>query len=402
MSGNTLATTTGAERRYDLDWLRVGAFALLIFYHIGMFYVTWDWHVKSPHADDWLEPLMRLINPWRLALLFFISGVALRFAMDKTQMRGFLPKRSLRLFIPIVFGMAVICAPQAYYELLHKGETAPGFWAFWVQYLDFDMEFSILTPTWNHLWYVVYIFTYTLVIAASLPLLRRLIGPAARLFGWMAERRGGWPVLILPVVPFIAIDAWLGDTFPTTHAFYDDWANHAQSFFLVLSGWLAAKSPAFWRGVERAVPLTVAAALTLGVGLTLWRFAGMSAGGLGGEVIEAGRMLYAWAVILGLLGLAQRYLNRPHPALSYLTEAIFPYYILHQTLIVCFAAWATEAGLPLWGEVAFVVSGTVLGCVLGYELIIRPVPILRPLFGLSWRDRIGEILPKRTAMLQAP
>ena len=33
-------------RRYDLDWLRVIAFGLLIFYHIGMFYVSWDFHVK--------------------------------------------------------------------------------------------------------------------------------------------------------------------------------------------------------------------------------------------------------------------------------------------------------------------------------------------------------------------
>ncbi|MBW8882071.1 MAG: acyltransferase, partial [Asticcacaulis sp.] len=67
-----------AHRRYDLDWLRLIAFGLLIFYHIGMFYVTWGWHVKSDHAGRAIEPLMRLVNPWRLDLLFFISGVATR------------------------------------------------------------------------------------------------------------------------------------------------------------------------------------------------------------------------------------------------------------------------------------------------------------------------------------
>ena len=67
------------ERRYDLDWLRIGAFALLIFYHVGMFYVTWDWHVKSSHASPLIEPLMQLSSPWRLVLLFLISGVATRF-----------------------------------------------------------------------------------------------------------------------------------------------------------------------------------------------------------------------------------------------------------------------------------------------------------------------------------
>jgi len=57
------APTISDTRRYDLDWLRVIAFGFLIFYHIGMFYVTWDWHVKSPFASDVLEPVMRLINP---------------------------------------------------------------------------------------------------------------------------------------------------------------------------------------------------------------------------------------------------------------------------------------------------------------------------------------------------
>ena len=63
------------SRRYDLDWLRVIAFLILIFYHSGMFYVTWDWHVKSIHAGPEAEWLMRLSSPWRLSLLFFISVV---------------------------------------------------------------------------------------------------------------------------------------------------------------------------------------------------------------------------------------------------------------------------------------------------------------------------------------
>ena len=64
------------ERLYFADWLRIGAFGLLIFYHIGMFYVSWGWHVKSSRASDAIEPVMLMMNPWRLHILFFISGVA--------------------------------------------------------------------------------------------------------------------------------------------------------------------------------------------------------------------------------------------------------------------------------------------------------------------------------------
>ena len=81
-SSSTNATIP-TTRRLDLDWIRIIAFALLIFYHIGMYYVTWDWHVKSPHQSDLIEPLMQLTSPWRLALLFLVSGAATSFIMAK-------------------------------------------------------------------------------------------------------------------------------------------------------------------------------------------------------------------------------------------------------------------------------------------------------------------------------
>ncbi len=43
-------------RRYDLDWLRVIAFVILIFFHVGMFFNSWGWHIKNNeinHAIEW-------------------------------------------------------------------------------------------------------------------------------------------------------------------------------------------------------------------------------------------------------------------------------------------------------------------------------------------------------------
>ena len=192
-------------RRYDLDWLRVFAFGMLILYHVGMFYVTWDWHVKSRYASHLVEPAMAMVNPWRLALLFLISGIAIRFATDKTRLRHFLPERLMRLFLPLVFGMAVVVMPQAYAELRFKGEIEPGLLGFYPDYLSFG-DFSIIVPTWNHLWYVAYVLVYTVLAAAALPLLRRFAdGPAARFFVWLdggigvaAAARAGASVPRLP------------------------------------------------------------------------------------------------------------------------------------------------------------------------------------------------------------
>ncbi len=54
-----------------------------------MFYVTWGFHVKSSHAGPAAEPFMLLLNPWRLTLLFIISGCATRFMLDKMKPGAF-------------------------------------------------------------------------------------------------------------------------------------------------------------------------------------------------------------------------------------------------------------------------------------------------------------------------
>jgi hypothetical protein len=75
------------NRLYFLDWIRIFAFCVLIFYHTGMYYVSWDWHVKSPFASHAIEPLMILSSPWRLGLLFMISGVATAFMLKNASAR---------------------------------------------------------------------------------------------------------------------------------------------------------------------------------------------------------------------------------------------------------------------------------------------------------------------------
>ena len=103
---------------------------LLILYHIGMYYVTWDWHVKSPHASAAIEPLMLLTSPWRLSLLFLVSGVATGYLLERQGVRGFLGRRSVRLLVPLVFGMLVIVPPQSYLEVVEKVQYAGSYGEF--------------------------------------------------------------------------------------------------------------------------------------------------------------------------------------------------------------------------------------------------------------------------------
>src|SRR5690625_7486608 len=96
----------GAARRHDIDALRVFAFGILILYHVGMFYVAdWHWHVKSAYLSEALQWVMLLVNPWRMALIFLISGVAVHFLLRKVPASLFVLMRVRRFVVSVVFGV---------------------------------------------------------------------------------------------------------------------------------------------------------------------------------------------------------------------------------------------------------------------------------------------------------
>jgi len=378
-----------SKRRYDLDWLRIIAFGFLIFYHIGMFYVSWGWHVKSVHAGPWAEPGMRLLNPWRLSLLFLISGIAIRFAMDKTpSMSRFTWKRSWRLLIPLIFGMIFIVTPQSWLELITKGETDKSFWAFFPDYMNGG--FSITTPTWNHLWYVAYIFVYTLILAPMARLLSRLMHTGNKVTAFLFDRKiGTLAIFLIPFIPHMVYRIYLDPHFPTTHDVVNDWANHAHSFTYFLMGFLIAKDFYFWQAVRKVFPFALVITTALAIILTIYWNDWDAHVEAGHNLWPArtGRVLYAWLCILTLLGFAQRYLNRPSRTLSYMTEAIFPWYILHQTLIVMAGYWLTRQGLSAPFEFISVILATIGGCLILHEFLIRRSNLLRPFFGLKLKAK---------------
>src|SRR4030088_537737 len=175
------AATQGAERRVDLDWVRIGVFGCLFSYHAGMLSVSWEFHIKSAHRIAALEPLMLVLNPWRLALLFLVSGAATRFMLRKYRIGPLLRSRSTRLLIPLIFGMLVIVPPQAYDQILESLGYPAGFLDFYTRnYFAFGRQVCrrgpcILLPSWNHLWFVAYLWIYTLALGAVLVALPGLL-----------------------------------------------------------------------------------------------------------------------------------------------------------------------------------------------------------------------------------
>jgi peptidoglycan/LPS O-acetylase OafA/YrhL len=385
-----------AARRYDLDWLRIIAFGLLVFYHVGMFYVPWDWHVKSVHAGSGAEPLMRLSSPWRLSLLFFISGVAFAYLYDKAGSAWrFAAERAWRLLPVIVFGMLVVVMPLTYFQLREMGEIEPGILAFWPRYITGWEIAGIEVPTWNHLWYVAYLFVYALLLAPVMGLLSAFGRGPGTLLGRLWETRlGPIALIVLPFLPMMAYRIFLVPHFETKQNLTDDWANHAICFTYLIYGVFAARSVRFWTVVDRALPLALGATLILAAVLTpVWIFwDALLDRPLELWAARTGRVLYAWTMILTLLGLARRYLSGDGPVRRYLTEAVFPVYILHQTITVSAGYALTRLGFGVWQEFVLLTAITVAGAFAGFE-IARRIPILRQLMGLKSKPKEARLSP---------
>ncbi len=385
----SFSATAVATRRHDLDWVRIGAFLLLVPYHVGMYYVTWDWHIKSPVVSHALEPLMILSAPWRLALLFLISGVATAFMLQRVE-QGFLRKRSARLLLPLLFGMLVIVAPQSYFEVREKlpGGYAESYLTFWGRYLAGDGSFCrdgdcLALPTWNHLWFVVYLWVYTTLLVGWRAL---RLDRASR---WVRARLQGaspWRVLLWPALAFVLFRLLLFPAFDSSHALVDDFYNHAQYLLAFVLGYLAAQSTPVWDAVQRArwpaAWLSLAGAAFLFVYFSVYADSVPPA-----ALLWFQRVVFAtfgWSVIVTILGFASRIPFRDSAAKRYLTIAVFPFYILHQTLIILIAWWLRRFEMsPVLEGMVLIVATFAIGLV-AFE-IIRRIAGLRVLFGLRWK-----------------
>ncbi len=394
------------ERRYDLDWVRIFAFGLLVLYHVGMYYVTWDWHVKSPYAGPTLEPLMLSTSPWRLSLLFLVSGVATAFMLDKRP-EGFFRKRSWRLLLPLVFGMLVIVTPQAYYEVVEKlpGGFHDGYLSFWGRYLQADPGFCrdgecLDVPTWNHLWFVAYLWVYTLVLCAILKFAPTAVsGLRSRLPGLLA----GWRVVWVPALLLVVARLALLDIFESTHALVDDWYNHVQYFGIFVLGFLMARAEPLLSGMERLRWPVLAVALA-SYAFLAWYFSVFTDDVPPPDALRMFQRviwgLFQWTAIVAILGFARRWSPGDSPARRYLTQAVFPIYILHQTLIVVLAHNAKPWDLKPAVEAPLLTFATLVLCFAGFEMA-RRVRWLRPLLGLRMERQANATRPAVPASPEA-
>jgi hypothetical protein len=370
-------------RRYDMDWLRVLVFGLLIFYHVGMFFVPWGWHIKNPTTYDRIKYPMLFVNQWRLPILFVISGMGTYFALNKRSGAKFIRERFSRLLIPLAIGMFLIVPPQVYIERVVNGQFSGSYLDYWPG-LAFQGIYPEGNLSWHHLWFLPYLLLYSVLLAPVFLYLRK--NPANLLITWLKARLLKPMGLYWAILPLYLTEAFLEPFFPVTHALVGDWFALTNFLILFFFGFLLMTvRKEFWSIAENnrrtylALGVSGFAAL-----MGLWMLFDDS------TIIhftEAGLKVFnLWTWIIVLFGYASHYLNKPSRALSYANEAVYPFYILHQTITILIGYFLLKVEMNFMPAFIIMTLGTFLLSALVYEVCIRPWPWMRPLFGLKTRS----------------
>lgn len=381
----TSSTSNSSGRRHDLDWLRAIAILILLFYHTGMLFVPWDWHIKNNELSNSFRYWMLWLHEWRMPLLLFISGAGTYMALGKRSPKQFASERFRRLFIPLLFGMFVIVPPQIYYEHIKNYNS---YWDFYKTVFNFipypDGSFS-----WHHLWFIWYLFVYSII---AIPLLIYLRSEKSKAF---KEKLSRWlqhplALLFLPMLIITLTQVTLRPFFPDeTHAFIDDWAFFMLYACFFVFGMVSYSDLRIWHAFSKnRKQLLWAAVLLLIPFYTLYfSFRGIIDLPYNREalqlIFDVLATFVAWFWVAVVIAYGQQYLNKPHKFLQHLNEGLYPFYILHQTMIIFIGYYICQLNWSITAKFWSVSLLTLISCIGIYFLFIRPFNALRIIFGMK-------------------
>jgi hypothetical protein len=369
------------------------AFWLLILFHAGLGFVGWDVYAyRNNQTSELLEVVLLFVNQWRLPVLFVVSGMGTRYALSRRSPGQFLGERSKRLLIPLVFGANFVVLFQGYYAALHKGGIQ-GF-------LPFALGWWRQGGEVQHLWFVLWLFGYSLMAAPLLVYLRnRPTGRVLRAFRRLLNLPFGVGLLAVLPAPLILVEWIFKPVAPGPIVGYMiPW----YFVFFVAGFMFASVGRAFWQRVGRMrVVLSVLGILTFGLMLITLVLLERVRPGRAETLISGGwvqqglphldpftagfgalHAANAWIWCLAVFAWGNLYLSRPNRILAYCNRAVYCFYIAHQPLTLVALYYLKD--LDLWwpGKLCAIVVYTFLGCWAVYELAKRTAAT-RLVFGIK-------------------
>jgi peptidoglycan/LPS O-acetylase OafA/YrhL len=385
------------DRRWDIDWLRIVVVLMLVPYHTARIFDYEPFFIKNNQLTEALTYwFVRVGDAFAMELLFLLAGASTWFALRRRSGGRYTIERFQRLLIPFIFGLFVLAPPNAYFALRNHTNYQGSFIEFYPNFfqvspagfLDFTGGFTIA-----HLWFILFLFIFSLL---ALPLFLYLKGKsglrAIKFLAGFLSRSGAIFLLVIPLF----LTEWLIDLTSNLILFIFFY------FIFFIYGYILIADERFDEPIDRykRVALILGPVLYIVLGVLP-------------DTIKPDwfgliyyRSIFPWLAIIAALGYAKKYLNAPPKRklsaafLMYFGEASYPFYLLHQTVLVAIGfyvvLWSTVIPVK-YITIAFI---TYIATIFIYEFVVRRTNVTRFLFGMG-KKKISANLPTLEEDMQA-
>ncbi len=377
------AQSINPPRRYELDWLRVLAIFAVFVYHCSLIFAPDAFQIKNLTLYPYLDDLGAFVGLWGMPLIFIISGASVFHALGMVNPGKYIKGIVLRLLVPLVFGIFTHVAFQIYLENLHKGTFSGSFFDFYPHYFEgmygFGGNFAWMGM---HLWYLEALFLFSILcLPLYLWLKRRLSGQ--RLLQRLGDFLGKPLTIYLVALPTVVIfNLFDPDGIGTT--VMGGWGIFNYLVYFI-SGFVIISSQRMLASIKRMRWVSLAAGILTWPAIDIiWVALGEPTFGTWQFLIGTTLWcLCAWSWLLTVFGFGLRHLNRNKPFLRYANQAVLPFYILHQSVILPLAFFVVHWSIPDVLKFLIILCAS-FGIVLGlYEFLVRRFNPLRFLFGMK-------------------
>jgi peptidoglycan/LPS O-acetylase OafA/YrhL len=384
------------KRLYYLDWLRVLIIGGVFLAHTVLPFTGGDWLIVSGSLIPIAGAIAIIGNQFGMPLLFLISGAATVFSMRRRINKQYARERFFRLIIPYIVLTLILSPMQAYYQALDHGWYSGSFIGYLPEFFNlhgitgFNLQWA--GRYGFHLWFLVFLFFYSIV---TIPLFTYLRSEKGKRWFAFFDR-----LFRLPGAIVWAPGAVMGVLTGIVYAFfpgYQNWGDTVYWGLFFVYGYILYSDPRLLERVRRSakagvlwivlsiVALVAVALLTL---LSIGQISNLNEVGqlptIGiSIVIYLILCLNSWAFMILFLALGMRFLDFTNRALQYLGEAAMPFYLLHHPVIVFIAFYVTHIPISPWAQLitigvsAFLITGSL------YHLFIRRWNPLRAAMGMS-------------------
>jgi hypothetical protein len=364
-----------------------------------------DWHVKNVDTYVWVELWNVFATRWMMPLFFIISGASLFYAIGKSDgWRKFYVDKFLRLMIPLIIGSVTHAALQIYLEKSSHGQFSGSFFSFLPEY--FNGVYLAINMPGNfafhgmHLWYLLFLFLYSLICYRLFVWLngsgREILNRVTSFFAIPGLMYLGFPLPLLimkALIPKAVLDAGSGG-----------WGFLYYIWFLI-AGFIIVSSNRLQQQIlnQRWV------SLLLGVGLStayLYQLFSPSRlvfpAGITDWIYTLLSFISAWSWLFAILGFSMKYLAFDRPLLRSANEGVMPFYILHQTVLLCIGYFVMTWVINDAAKWVIVFISSFIVIITLYMLFIRKFEVLRFLFGMKTTRPFFDVFRKRLVLIVLP